>query len=1151
MPRRYAPRNDVAHFRHCEPEGRGNPLENFNKIYYNNLTKRRKNCAQIKSNQIKSNQIKSNQIKSNSIILLFSLLFCGILLTLTSCENFLKGANVAEELREAIEIANSNPTTIYIEAPKDSGTLSITQVKVKRKENFDLKFTPSDNWQFVNWEVFDPATEQIVQDYVKFDDETKTEVKAKLLKAAEKLIIKAKCYELPAIVSVTPSSSQEAFANEPIVITFNTPLASEVMKYEDGYISLKYNNEDLSKLFETPALSDDGKTVTLKPNGTLVSDYIESKNIANILVDVKLGTKIVQSEIINGKAYSFPLIQNDNSSFAVRYKAEMERIKPKKFDFFATASKFNLDEAAAVEENSKFSYDDIASQGTFTEEEYKAKILQNRINNTVYIYGRYYDADSGVKSVKITHKRTNSKDGTQVNESLIKPEPFTAQSGNTEFFTQDGYTKFCVEYHLADDKTKEDWGDGAILFSVSVLDGAGNETDAETFTIIKDSFVDLSEAEIWNRKYVNKTSENEWSKRNFQNENALYNNLLVPMTKHISLDLHSTAVKSYRNLMLKNYHADNIYLEYESKTGLVKQKMLWNEEKSLYETDLNVDSVNSLVLTLYVMDEFGNENTKCFQMPYPIEYHIGPDYKGGYCYRIKTENTKYYHISTLPYQSIPFSGSLNETSVVVYKSYPYTLFFAGYDADAKLCGDFVRVTESLPSDSDAETFDCISDISIKDNEFIFYLSDDLWDNYSELAYKVEGTCKWDDDINKFVPLDYSSSNFSYATVSNIGYLSGGDDKKIIFNKNYDILKYFTDVKISIYAITSNGVTKKKCEKTYTLNRAGTEGSYTFGISNDTRPPEATLTYLTATQRVDKFGMDEEFLDDYLIVTATDLYMDSDNNIINSGISRFELYINNGKTAVFNENELRKLDDKTFVIPMYGRYKEKEKPDGGPNWYFECKVSVYDNNNNITVLTNRIKGCSLDLTEIDYSNGIYSLRFGGSYVDTVRIHLYSFSDGKWNFKETFSFDDSHRLEIRIPEESGVYKLVPGYYNKEYDICLNPPRILFTGGKSSGEYDLFFKNGGSSPSYVIASDQPVYVQTIVTTKDYATCKDWDAATWESNFPCHLRDIVLEFSPSDYTPKRYTVPIDKIHSGECYVVIAQYSNGEKIMSEVFVKE
>ena len=952
------------------------------------------------------------------------------------------------------------------------------------------------------------------------------------------------------MVFVTPSSSQEAYANEPIVITFNTSLSQEGMKYEDGYITLKYNTEDLSKLFEAPTLSDDGKTVTLKPNGTLVSDYIESKNIANILVDVKLGTKIAQSEIINNKVYTFPLIQNDNSSFFVRYKAEMERIVPKKFDFFATASKFNLDEAAAVEESSKFTYNDIASQGTYTEEEYKAKILQNRINNTVYIYGRYYDADSGVKSVKITHKRTNSKDGTQVTESLVEPEPFTARSGNTEFFTQDGYTQFCVEYHIADDKTKEDWGDGAILFSVSVLDGAGNETDAETFTIIKDSFFDLSDAEIWNRKHVSQYDANYWNKNNFQNENALYNNLLVPMTKHISLDLHSTAVKSYRNLMLKNYSADNIYLEYESKTGLVKQKMLWNEEKSLYETDLNVDSVNSLVLTLYVMDEFGNENTKSFQMPYPIEYYIGTDYKGDYRFKIKSENPKYYYIYNYPPQPRQFFGELKESSEVV--TFPETVFFAGYDADAKLCGDFVRVTESFPSNSSIETFDCISDVYIKDNEFIFYLNDNLWENYSNLGYKVEGTCKMDKDTREIVPLDYSSSNFSYANVSNIGYLSGGDDKKIIFNKNYDILKYFTDVKISICAITSNGNTKKKCEKTYTLNRAGTEGSYTYGFSNDTRPPEATLTYLTATQRVNKFGMDEEFLDDYLIVTATDLYMDSDNNIINSGISRFELYVNNEKTAVFNENELRKLDYKTYVIPMYGRYQEKEKPEGGPNWYFQCKVFVYDNNNNKTEITqNRIKGCSLDLTEIDYSNGIYSLRFGGSYVNTVKIHLYSFSDGKWNFNETFSFDNSHQLKIRIPEESGVYKLVPGYYNNEYDICLNPPRILFTDGKSSGEYDLFFKNGGSSPSYVIASDQPVYVQTIVTTKDYATCKDWDVATWESNFPSHLRDIVLEFSPSDYSPKRYTVPIDKIHSGECYVVIAHYSNGEAIMSEVFVKE
>ena len=45
-------------------------------------------------------------------------------------------------------------------------------------------------------------------------------------------------------------------------------------------------------------------------------------------------------------------------------------------------------------------------------------------------------------------------------------------------------------------------------------------------------------------------------------------------------------------------------------------------------------------------------------------------------------------------------------------------------------------------------------------------------------------------------------------------------------------------------------------------------------------------------------------------------------------------------------------------------------------------------------------------------------------------------------------------------------------------------------------------------------------------------------------------MEFSPQDHGFKRYNIPVEKINSGESYVVIIQFSNGIEQKSDIMVK-
>ena len=121
---------------------------------------------------------------SKKSLLAGALIFIAALF-LTSCENFLKGASIRKDLEEALEIANANPVTIYVEAEEGSGTVTPTQLRLKKKETFELRYKMNDSWRFIKWEVRDRYTKEPVPDAISFYDETAFETKATLIDPKE------------------------------------------------------------------------------------------------------------------------------------------------------------------------------------------------------------------------------------------------------------------------------------------------------------------------------------------------------------------------------------------------------------------------------------------------------------------------------------------------------------------------------------------------------------------------------------------------------------------------------------------------------------------------------------------------------------------------------------------------------------------------------------------------------------------------------------------------------------------------------------------------------------------------------------------------------------------------------------------------------
>ena len=97
-------------------------------------------------------------------------------------------------------------------------------------------------------------------------------------------------------------------------------------------------------------------------------------------------------------------------------------------------------------------------------------------------------------------------------------------------------------------------------------------------------------------------------------------------------------------------------------------------------------------------------------------------------------------------------------------------------------------------------------------------------------------------------------------------------------------------------------------------------------------------------------------------------------------------------------------------------------------------------------------------------------------------------------------------------------------------------------------MILPSGNTNSTFSVASDAPVFVNTLVTDLEYEICKDWTVEQWEF---CHdtIGDKYLNLNNTQ-TQKKYIVPVNEITSGQCYVVIAHFANGNVEMSDVMQK-
>jgi hypothetical protein len=1027
-----------------------------------------------------------------------AVLFTTVLL-FTSCENFLKGANVRQELEEAIEIANASPVTYYVIADQGSGTVTPNQLRLKKKETFDIMFVPNDDWKFICWEVLDRDSGEVVEDSIKFADAKALETKGTVLATRENLMIHPKCIKLPAVVSYTPAVETETnYANTPIILNFNMELDEE--NFAEGgifsnydFITLSYSGSTVTDLFEKPVLNDNKTSITLMPKPDEIAYYIKNEKKASY-IDINVGFKNDINILIGGQ--SSPMVTAQ--SFSVRYISTVETDPPTAIEFIVSRP------------DDKESHFDIRICPPDSLSSLDAELIrQNRAKGKIYIYGKYTDAGSGVKTVQVKEKRIMGTRGASVS-GIEKKSEYTAQ--NATYISSGSITEFYIEHKLQTET-------GLYQIDVTVFDACKNEAEVQSFSVIN-----VSSQNYYNSKgelfdvYNYPDRRGHWfnissgfNMETYQNniKKLFITPLIIPYGDDTDLiPLREVLLYSVIN---DYYDKFNITCTYKDKTGKIVQELFEYKEEIIptmvddegtienlvypyWCLELNVDKVSGLELEINVTDDIGVsvQNTTRF-LPEPDVVIVEKDDKKVLDCFYDTFNSSYGWIYKKKNgDSISYYNAKDYPLFQMQDGYTYQVIPQNRYLLSEICNK--EFTTTTPTTNPEPV---------------------VWeDGYPKLR-KSEEQGKLIATIKVKNPEKYKNVYCDYQRGYSASYkqfLPSGESTMDLVIDTTDAYNY--DLSFTLYNYDGNSLSTGTTKQIDII----TDTSY------DNIPPEATTIFNSAAINL-QFETYILKLEDSISKVGTVELIKPDNSTL----------------SLIDELD---IGDPTVLIEI-------------PMWMvneYGTTIKYGDLSNNFKTQTFSLP--SVAKVKIDSINHYTGLQSMGKWYLTGEFGSYSFRYYKLDTDtDTLEWNKVTKQQGVVTSDlSGTSQLELGenvFVKIEYmetgTFSVGIPQYFYFSqtGLNTGHFDYI--TPCTDNSVFVVSDAPTYVETIITTKPYNECKNWAQVEWEG-FHRRESEVFYNFEKVENpTPRKYTIPLNKINSKECYVIIAHFADGSSFMTEV----
>ncbi len=1021
-----------------------------------------------------------------------------MLFGLASCENFLDNGDIKKEIDEYIEIANSSPITYFVTAEEGSGTATPDQVKVKKKETFDLRFKPSGDWKFIRWEAINKSTGEIVENAIKFENPDQTETKAQVINPGEGLLIHAKCVQIPTIIDYEPQKS--ANANQPIIVKFNMPVeaaetdsSASLFNFQKN-ISLTCNDDDLSYCFETPVFNSDKTELTIVPkttteDGVLLKKYMTDpeKNLSLATIQLTFSSEL----LIQSGDLQLPV---DNPTIYVNYLPTVETTPPQKKALVVTRNA-----GISIENGESFADEIFHTEYIINKKEdvsvdtYEDLVLQNACNGTFYIYGRYFDEGSGIKNVVVEETFLRSQLGESYSPKVLTFS-YDQSSENTTFQTINGDTYFLIKHTLSGE-------DGIYNITVSVRDECNNKSDT-TYNIIRKtnmgcvslykngsdykklqvSFIGLNEIDgprtVYNGVFypVNTVTftlnylktDNQYGEVTKTSPDQIYGN---PIPEECFYDFTVDDINVIPGSSIKLICTDFIGNNFELTIDFPetnKKILLDIQKKSTYADITCLDENGHEIYDAFLLRKANSNGTET--KLYRGQRKIEP----GYTYRIGI-NTVILDDYLLKFEDLSDSLApvqIEDVKIQKSKNEGYFTVTVCLAEDTWVNNSAVYLSYGYFASEKISVPSGVTTISFEQYNFRLY-SDFTIRAYAICNNQRTPESSW--PITAVSPADPDYDNSA-------PYIDS-----IVPHGDYFDFK-IKDDGTGIKKANIRVVNKKiNLDKNYSLNGSN---SYTCSIP---------VWYLLPST-----------------TNASLLYLDFEDNANNKKSTETDIFDAHGIENLVDQRFYRNTDGNLCIeFDHHGFLKD---------YCFTFKTSLNQNRNG-----------KIGFESIFDSDG--SLEGSDLELDCI----YSHKNTAEYYRVIISKD-----EMPVNSFVKVVKFLPtSYLNDGYYL---PPVYFYNNTPGSGENDFIIPNGSSKESLVINSDAPVFVHTVVTSIPYDECKEWEASEW-LYYKEEFGHKILDFSPTS-SPKVYNIPVSEIEKGKCYVVIAHYSDNHVLVSDVMVK-
>ena len=193
-------------------------------------------------------------------------LFVSTLFTFSSCENFLNGEDIKEEIVKTIEYSNADSYEIDVEvldvscgAIKTPATGSVIK---KVTDSFTVRFQPAADHKFIKWEavVKGMSTGERESDYIEFENSESLETKVVFKKASASVIVIRPVCPPRLTYKFTQGGGDLYPRDSSIELIFNQKLSNcNFNNTPISYVTIPNlaEGEDASKYFQAPVVTNE------------------------------------------------------------------------------------------------------------------------------------------------------------------------------------------------------------------------------------------------------------------------------------------------------------------------------------------------------------------------------------------------------------------------------------------------------------------------------------------------------------------------------------------------------------------------------------------------------------------------------------------------------------------------------------------------------------------------------------------------------------------------------------------------------------------------------------------------------------------------------------------------------------------------------